>query len=189
MDFITLAKERYSVRKFSSKPIDKEKLDLVLKAGQLALTAANFQPQRILVINSETALAKLKECTQYHFNAPAALLVCYDKKVSWQQNFDDRNSGDIDASIVTTHMMLEAADIGLETTWVMGFDPEKIAKTYDMPDNFVPVALLVMGYPAEDAAPHKLHEQRVAIDDIVFYNDFSGWGAKGIDEVARADHN
>lgn len=173
MDFITLAKERYSVRKFSEKTIEKEKLDLVLKAGQIAPTAANFQPQRILVINSETALAKLKECTQCHFNAPVALLVCYDKKVRWQRKFDDKNSGDVDASIVTTHMMLEAADIGLGTTWVMAFDPEKIAKTYDMPDSFVPVALLVMGYPAEDAAPSKMHEQRVAIDNTVFYNDFS----------------
>ncbi|MFT8313150.1 MAG: nitroreductase family protein [Clostridium sp.] len=189
MDFITLAKERYSVRKFSEKTIEKEKLDLVLKAGQLAPTAANFQPQRILVINSETALAKLKECTQYHFNAPAALLVCYDKKVSWHRKFDDRNSGYVDASIVTTHMMLEAADIGLGTTWVMYFDPKKIKEAYDIPDNLEPVALLVMGYPAEDAAPSKMHEQRAAIDNTVFYNNFSGWEAKGIGEAARADHH
>lgn len=189
MDFITLAKERYSVRKFSEKTIEKEKLDLVLKAGQLAPTAANFQPQRILVINSETALAKLKECTQYHFNAPAALLVCYDKKVSWQRKFDDRNSGYVDASIVTTHMMLEAVDIGLGTTWVMYFDPKKIKEAYDIPDNFEPVALLIMGYPAEDAAPSRMHDQRVDIDNTVFYNNFSGWEAKGIGEAARTDHH
>ena len=189
MDFLTLANERYSVRKFSERTIEKEKLDLVLKAGQLAPTAANFQPQRILVINGETALAKLKECTRYHFNAPAALLVCYDKTASWQRSFDDKTSGDVDASIIATHMMLEATDIGLGSTWVMYFDPEKMKETYNIPDSFVPVALLVIGYPADDAAPSKMHEQRNAIDNTVFYNDFSGWEAKENDKIARAEHN
>ncbi len=172
MDFLDLAKERYSVRKFSTKSIEKEKLDLVLKAGQFAPTACNFQPQRILVINSETALSKLEECTPYRFGAPAALLVCYDKTVCRHRKFDDKASGDIDASIVTTHMMMEAADIGLGTTWVMKFDPEKIAKTYNLPDNIIPVALLVIGYPADDAVPNKLHQQRLTIENTVFYNDF-----------------
>lgn len=189
MDFISLAANRYSVRKFSSNPVEKEKLDLVLKAGQLAPTAANFQPQRILVINSESALTKLEECTPYRFHAPAAMLVFYDKTVSWQRKFDDKSSGDIDAGIVTTHMMLEAADIGLGTTWVMVFDPEKIVKAYNVPDNFVPVALLVLGYPAEDATPSKMHEQRFPIEHTVVYNDFSEWREIKIGKAARADHN
>jgi Nitroreductase len=173
MDFIALTKERYSVRKFSEKVIEKEKLELVLKAGQLAPTAANFQPQRILVINNEIALSKLQECTQYHFHAPAALLICYDKTVSWKRKYDNENSGVVDASIVATHMMLEAADIGLGSTWVMFFDPEKIKAAYHIPDNFVPVALLVMGYPAEDALPSTAHELRTSLDTTIFYNDFT----------------
>lgn len=173
MDFITLASERYSLRKFSNRTVEKEKLDLVLKAGQLAPTAANLQPQRILVINSEKELEKLKECTTYHFNAPVALLVCYDKTVDWKRKFDGKKSGEVDASIVTTHMMLEAADIGLGTTWVMSFDPEKVREAYGVPGSFEPVALLVMGYPAGDASPSQSHKQRVVIDNTVFYNDFS----------------
>ena len=172
MDFITLAQERYSVRKFSEKAVEKEKLDLVLKAGQLAPTAANFQPQRILVLNGEDELKKLRECTQYYFNAPLALLVCYDKTVSWQRKNDSKNSGDIDASIVTTHMMMEAADIGLGSTWVMYFDPQKMKEIYEIPDNFEPVVLLVMGYPAEDAAPSRTRGQREEMNHTVFYNDF-----------------
>ncbi len=79
MDFLQLAKEqRYSVRKFKADKIEKEKLDLILEAGRIAPTAANFQPQRILVIDSEEGLTKLKTCTPYHFNAPLALLICYD---------------------------------------------------------------------------------------------------------------
>lgn len=173
MDFIRLAKERYAVRKFNSKSIEKEKLDLILKAGQLAPTACNYQPQRILVINSETAIAKLKKCTTSHYNAPAALLVCYDKTVSWNRVYDYKNSGDIDASIVTTHMMLEAADIGVGTIWVMDFDPNGIKKTFDIPRSFEPVALLMMGYPADNSAPSLMHEYHVSIENTVFYNNFS----------------
>lgn len=172
MDFITLSEERYSVRKFSEKPIEKSKLDLILKAGQLAPTAANLQPQRILVINGEVELAKLKECTRYHFNAPTALLVCYDQTACWKRQYDSENSGEVDASIVTTHMMLEATDIGLGSTWVMHFDPKKMKEIYKIPEDFVPVALLVIGYPAGDAVPSKTHDQRNAIDNSVYYNNF-----------------
>jgi Nitroreductase len=187
-DFITIAAERYSVRKFSEKPIEQEKLDLVLKAGQLAPTAVNYQPQRILVLNNEAVLTKLEACTPYRFHAPLALLVCYDKKVCAQRKADGKYSGDIDASIVATHMLLEATDIGLGATWVMHFDPEKITKTYDLPEQIVPVALLVMGYPAQDATPSNMHEKRAPIEQTVFYHDFSSWSAPELDEAARANH-
>lgn len=172
MEFIKLAAERYSLRKFSNKPIEKEKLDLVLKSAQLAPTACNNQPQRILVIESEAALEKLRNCTRYHFNAPLVFLVCYDSTSSWVRSFDGKNSGDIDASIVTTQMMLQATDIGLGTTWVGHFDPELIIKTFELPKNIIPVALLPMGYAAEDATKNPLHSQRLPIEKTVFYNNF-----------------
>ncbi len=173
MEFIKLAEERYSLRKFSDKPIEKEKLDLVLKAGRLAPTACNYQPQRILVIENEDALAKLKQCTQYHFSAPMALLICYDKLVSWKRSFDGKDSGDIDASIVTTQMMLQATDLGLGTTWVGHFDPNQIIKEFLLPENIVPVALLPLGYSAKDATQNPLHSKRKSIEETVFYNEFS----------------
>lgn len=172
MNFISLAQKRYSVRKFSSKSIEKEKLDLILKAGHLAPTAVNFQPQRILVINDTIELAKLKECTRFHFDAPVAMLICYDKSVCWKRKFDGKGSGEIDASIVTTHMMLEAEEVGIGTTWVMYFDPEKIRETYNIPSNFEPIALLVMGYPADDAEPDMLHNKYADINTTVFFNKF-----------------
>ena len=74
MDFLQLVKDRYSVRKFSDRKVEQEKLDLILEAGRVAPTAVNYQPQRILVLSSEENLAKLKSCTIYHFHAPMALL-------------------------------------------------------------------------------------------------------------------
>ena len=173
MKFINLAEERYSLRKFSDIPIEKEKLNLVLKAGLLAPTACNYQPQRLLVIEKTDSLEKLKRCTAYHFNAPMALLICYDKSVSWKRSFDGKDSGDIDSSIVTTHMMLQAAELGLGTTWVGHFDPKQIIKEFDLPDNIVPVALLPLGYPAKDATKNPLHSKSKSIEETVFYNVFS----------------
>ena len=173
MKFSNLAESRYSVRKFSEKSVEKEKLDLVLRAGQLAPTACNYQPQRILVINDEDALTKLKKCTPFHFDAPITLLICYDSTVSAKRKFDDKDLGDIDASIVTTHMMLQAADLGLGTTWVEHFDPAIVKKEFSLPDHMVPVALLPMGYPAEDATPSAMHNKRNERNVTVFYNHFS----------------
>ena len=126
MDFLELAAKRYSVRKFKEEKVRQEDLDKILKAGMLAPTAHNDQPQRILVINSDEALEKLKKCTACHFNAPTALLICSDKDACWTRKYDGKKSYDIDAAIVTTHMMLEAENIGVGTTWVMHFRPQVV---------------------------------------------------------------
>lgn len=172
MAFIDLAVQRYSVRKFSEKPVEDEKIDVILQAARVSPTACNNQPQRILVIQSDEALSKLKECTNYHFHAPLAFLICYDKTVSWKRPFDGDDSGDVDASIVTTQMMLAAADSGLGTTWVGYFDPEKTRKVFEIPENFIPVAILPTGYPADNSVPSSNHAKRYALEQTVFYNKF-----------------
>lgn len=160
MNFLELAEKRYSVRKFSNTPVEKEKLDAILQAGRLAPTACNNQPQSILVLQTGEALEKLKKCTRCHFDAPLALLICYDKDSSWKRPFDKKDHGDIDASIVCTHMMLEAAALGLGTTWVCYFDPAAVVREFSLPENIVPSSILPLGYPADDAEPAPLHSQR-----------------------------
>lgn len=159
MNFETLAKERYSVRKFSDQKIEKDLLNKVLLAGRVAPTACNNQPQKVYVLENEEALERLKKCTTCHFNAPAALLICYDKKLSWKRSFDGEDSGWVDASIVTTHMMLQAHELGLGTTWVMYFDPAATIQEFALPENIVPVAILPIGYPAQDAEPSTNHSK------------------------------
>lgn len=172
MDFLDLAKERYSVRKFSDKKVEADKIELILEAGRIAPTACNFQSQRILVINDEANLNKLKNCTPYHFDAPLAILICYDTAVSWKRKYDSKDAGDIDASIVTTHLMLEITNLGLGSTWVGSFDPEAMKRGFNLPENFVPVALLPIGYPAEDSQPSSNHDKRYEANKTVFYNSF-----------------
>lgn len=164
MNFIELAKERYSLRTFDKKKVEKEKLDLVLKAGQLSPTACNNQPQRILIIESDEALEKLKNCTTCHFDAPIAILVCANKDEAWKRTYDGKIHTDIDASIVATHMMLQAAELGLGTTWVGHFDPALTCTSFNIPENYEPVCILPLGYPR--------HFQRKDISETVTYNKF-----------------
>ena len=167
MTFIELAGKRFSVRKFSDTPVEKEKLDMILQAGRLAPTACNNQPQSILVLQSPEALDTLKKCTPCHFDAPVALIICYDKNTSWKRPFDGKEHGDIDASIVASHMMLEAAELGLGSTWVCYYDPAAIVKEFSLPENLVPSSILPLGYPAGDAKPAPLHLERKPITDTV----------------------
>lgn len=172
MDFLDLAAKRYSVRKFLEQPVKKEDLDQILQAGHLAPTGCNNQPQRILVLNTPEAINKLKVCTKCHFNAPAALLVCYNKEECWTRKYDGKTCGVSDACIVTTHMMLCAADIGVGSTWVMHFDPAAMRQAYCIPAHIEPVALLVLGYPAPDAVPADLHSQFRPLEETVVYDKF-----------------
>ncbi len=169
MDFLTLAEERYSVRKFTDEPLSDEIIDKILKAGHVSPTACNYQPQRIMVIKSEEALTKLKDCTRCHFDAPCVMLICYNKDECWARKYDGEISGVVDASIVTTHMMLQAASLGIGTTWVMHFNPQKVIEAFNIPENIVPVALLPMGHPAPDAAPIEMHSTFRPIEDLVSY--------------------
>lgn len=164
---MNLLKERYSVRMFSDKPVEDDKLNQILEAGRVAPTAVNFQPQRILVLKSKDALDKLKNCTRYHFDAPVALIVCYDNTVSWKRKYDNYDMGAVDAAIVTTQMMLETANLGLGTTWVGHFEPAAVVREFELPENIIPVAILPIGYPSESAEPNPRHFERLDLNNTV----------------------
>ena len=168
-DFLTLARERYSVRSFQQKPVAEKDIRRILSAGQLAPTGCNNQPQRVLVLQSGSALEKMRRCTKCHFDAPLGMLVCYDALQSWKRRYDGADSGWADASIVATHMMLAAHETGVGSTWVMYFDPDAIKAEFELPDHVVPVALLVMGYPAKDAQANPLHHQTKPLEDMVAF--------------------
>ncbi|MDD6565076.1 MAG: nitroreductase family protein [Clostridiales bacterium] len=172
MDFDKVISERYSVRKFKNEHLSQDVIDKILKAGHIAPTGCNYQPQRILVLNTDESLEKLKNCTKCHFDAPTAMLVCYNKDESWVRKYDDAMSAPYDAAIVTTHMMLKAYSIGVGSCWVMHFDPFAMRDAYNIPDNVIPAALLVMGYPHNDAEPRDMHSQYRPIDEVVKYDTF-----------------
>lgn len=172
MEFTNLIDERYSVRNFKPEHLSRKLLDKILDAGHKAPTGCNYQPQRILVLNTDEAIERLRGCTKCHFGAPTALLVCHNTAESWVRPYDGALSSPVDAVIVATHMMLAAWNEGVGSCWVMHFDPERMRETFGIPIGIEPAALLVMGYPAENAKPLPLHFKSRPIDETVVYDHF-----------------
>ena len=167
MAFIDLAHARYSVRKFSSAPVEPEKVEKILEAGIIAPTAKNAQPVRIWVIESDEALEKVRACTSCHFDAPVVFAVGGKRDDAWIRPSDGKSYVDVDASIVATHMMLEIHDLGLGSTWVGWFDAPALAAAFPEMEPYEMVALLPVGYPADDAEPTPRHEQYKPYDELV----------------------
>lgn len=129
MDFLKLAKKRYACRKYLSRQVEPEKLELILEAGRVAPTGANRQPQRLVVVQSKEGMERLARCTR-DFGAPTAVIVCADTSEAWTRKYDGKNISDIDASIVTDHMMLAAASLNLDTLWICMFKPEAVREEF-----------------------------------------------------------
>lgn len=167
MEFDKVIRERKATRKFSSKEVEQEKLDKILEAGRLAPTAKNNQPFKIFVINSVEGIKKLDKCTPCRYGAPIVLLVCGDIKKSYIK--DNIPMYPVDCSIVTTHMMLEATNLGIDNIWIEMFDKEKIKKEFEISDDLDPVCLLPIGYKSKICPPSPFHKIRKKINDLVEY--------------------
>ena len=155
MDFLQLATDRYSVRSFSDRPIEPEKMEKILKAGQLAPTAVNFQPQKIYILKSKAALDKIRSLTRFAYDAPVVLLFCADISKAWKSPVEHGyNTGEMDVSIVCTHMMLEAWELGIGSVWVRGFDARQAANAFDLPKYIKPICLLPIGSLSKDSVSY-----------------------------------
>lgn len=168
MDFIELAEKRYSCRQFSDKPVEKEKLSLILRAGKSAPTAKNNQPQLIYVLQSDEALNKINSLTQCVYGAKTVLMICYKKSLCWA-DAKGKDSGLTDTAIITTQMMLEAEQLGLGSCMVFRFDPDEVHKAFELDDDLVVAELLPIGYPDADSAPSERHFSRKDESETVIY--------------------
>ena len=170
MDFMNLAKKRFAVRKYSDTPVEQEKLDLVLEAALIAPTAKNQQPQRIYVIRSEEALAKLDELTHCRYGAKTVLLFTYNKDEDWKNPMENGvSSGVEDVSIVATHVMLRATELELNTTWCNLFANSQMVEAFGLPKDEESVLIMPIGYKAEDVVPAPMHDQTKSLDTMVKY--------------------
>ena len=171
MEFLELAKERFSCRKFSSKPVENEKLEKILDAAIIAPTAKNVQPFKIWVLKSAEALEKLKSTTPFPWlkEVPVILAFGGTTEGAFVRPSDNRNFEDVDAAIVATHAMLEIQSLGLGSTWIGFFDVPKMKEFFPEMKDYDFVALLPVGYPADDAEPAERHFIRKNKSEIVKY--------------------
>lgn len=169
MNFIEIAKTRYACRAYKADKVEKEKLDLILEAAHVAPTGANRQPQKLIVVQEKEGLSKIAKAADI-YNAPLAIIVCGDHTRAWKRPYDGKKLTDIDTSIVTDHMMLQATELGLCTVWVCYFKPDVLRKEFSIPENLEPEHILVIGYSDEEPAdPNRHLGTRKALNETVFY--------------------
>lgn len=169
MNFIEIAKKRYSVRSYTDKTVEAEKLDKILEAAHVAPTAANRQPVRLIVVESKDGLEKIGKGAEL-YGAPLAIIVCADHSRAWVRPYDKKQTADIDASILTDHMMLQATELGLGSVWICYFKPDVIRNEFELPDNLEPINILAIGYSDEEAAdPERHSETRISVKELVSY--------------------
>lgn len=169
MGFLELAKKRYSVRDFKPQSVEKEKLLTILEAGRVAPTGANLQPQKFIVVQEAEGLEKIGKAARI-YGAPLAIIICGDHQKAWKRPFDGKNIVDIDASIVTDHMMLQATELGLGSVWICYFKPDVIKAEFDLPDHLEPINILAIGYAnGEPASPNRHDKTRNSLSEMVAY--------------------
>ena len=104
------------------------------------------------------------------YGAPLAIIVCADHNKAWVRPFDQKQTNDIDASILTDHMMLQATELGLGTVWVCYFKPDVLREEFNLPANLEPINILVIGYSDEEPADtNRFDTQRIPMSQLVSY--------------------
>lgn len=169
MDFLQLAKDRYSCRKFSGQRVEAEKIEKMIEAGLAAPTAVNKQPFRIWVMDSPGLTEKIARTTKFTFQAEQFLLVGAKADEAWVRQHDQKNFAEVDAAIAATHIMMEAQQLGVGTTWVGHFDEGLFKELIPELQGYELIALFPLGYPSDEAKPAGLHYKCREKEELVKY--------------------
>ncbi len=152
MELLDLMRERRSIRRYDSRPVEEEKLAKVLEAGRLAPSARNLQEWKFVLVQGGLLPALCEACNGQAMvrEAPAALVVCATESHLMGCG---QPSGTVNCSIALSFMLLEAQEQGLGMCWLGAFDAGKVKAALSLPEGWVPVAVSPLGYPAESPAP------------------------------------
>ena len=170
-------KERYSVRKYADKPIEEEKLNLILESARLAPSASNSQPWHFYVVKDKEKISALSQkmplgtnliLNSFIAQAPVVIVATagpigllrrvasYIVNKKWHY---------IDVAIALEHMVLTGWELGIGSCWIGWFDEKKVKKLLDIPKEEEVIDMLTLGYPKEGRLPFPKH--RKGIEEIV----------------------
>ncbi len=167
MEFLELAKKRYSCRKLEPTQISDEVLAEILEAGRVAPTAINVQPFKIFSMRSDKAKETIRAATPYTFGADTFIVLGSKQGTGYHRKSDDLDFALIDTSIVATHIMLQIEAMGLATTWVGAFDPHMLKEAFPEMQDYDLTAIFPIGKAAEDAKPSVKHSQRKPLSELM----------------------
>jgi nitroreductase len=169
MELMEVLLTRRSIRKYTDKKIENEKIDILLKAAMYAPSAMNYQPWEFIVMDDKelfSELLKIITHAEMLKESTLAILVCGDLSKEKYEEYNAQN-----CSAATQNILLAAHDLALGAVWIAAYPNkeviDKIKKLLNLPDNILPVSLISMGYPAEE----KTAEERFIKEKI----HFNGW--------------
>lgn len=170
MDIDEAIKERYSVRKFKREAVPKEKIREVLSVLEHSPTALNFQPVKVFDLRSADAMQKINENCKCIYGAPEVLMLCYDETECWRNPLiRGHKSGITDVSIAADEIMLKAWSMGIGTCFVGLFSDQTLKRVFSLPEEYIPVALMPIGYPSDDCKPRAdMHFGTKPLDEMIF---------------------
>lgn len=169
MEFEEVLQKRRSVRKFQEKDVPDGKIKKILELAGLAPSAGNLQAFKVVIVKSETARRKLSEAALNQRSVaetPADLVICAASEES-AVKYGDRGRelySIQDATIFAAYIQLAATSLGLSSVWVGAFDEEEVAGVLKLEENIKPVAIIPIGYPAEE--PGKT--RRKSLNEIIY---------------------
>ncbi|MFC1976746.1 nitroreductase family protein [Chloroflexota bacterium] len=166
MQFLELARKRYSARSYKSDPVEDDKLQQVLEAARLAPTRHNQQPFQLIIIHPSGREAELGRIYPgAHFvQAPIVICAC---GIPSQDLISQGKLGrrELDVGIVMDHLSLAAFSLGLGTCWIGAFDRTAASEVLGLPDDIEPLIFMTLGYTDDPGRP----KTRKALTDLIRY--------------------
>jgi nitroreductase len=166
MDVSEAIRNRYSCRQYQDKPLDQQKLGVILEAARQAPSAKNLQDWRFVVVMDRQSRKKVAAAANnqtFLEDAGAIVVAC---TVSDHVMRCGQAVGPIDVAIALEHMCLQATELGLATCWIGSFYADKVKAIIGVPENVTIIELLAIGYPADTPKEHR----REPMDRIVNYD-------------------
>ena len=161
MNIIDTIYARRSIRQYQDKTVEKEKLEILLKAAMAAPSAMNMKPWEFVIVTKPETIQKIRSSLMFgKHNAPAAIVVCGN--TSYFKNQKASKFWVQDCSAATENILLAAVGLGLGTVW-LGVHPihnykKRISKILNLPTNVEPLNVIYVGYPAEDKPPRTQYD-------------------------------
>ena len=165
MEFSSVITGRESIRKYDGRKPSVEQMEQILEAGRWAPTAYNKQPQRVFVLESEEALAKMDQVHPCRYNAKVVLMVCGDSAAA--ASYEGNSTAVIDATIAATHMLLAAYNEGVDSVWAGIHQPEETRKVFQLPESMIPVCFIDLGFRSADTKENLTHSKRNPLSAMV----------------------
>jgi nitroreductase len=163
-----LLKQRWSPRAFAERPVEIDKLLSLWEAARWSASCANQQPWYFLVATKEeqTEYARLLSCLRENnqlWASQAPVLMVSVAKLAFDMNGQPNRYAFHDVGLAVANLIVQATALGLCVHQMAGFYPDKVRELYGVPDDFEPVAGIVLGYPGDPATlPEELRQRELA---------------------------